>query len=72
LARVVRSRTTAYDGDRRARRDADTMTNTSHGDRSENISRIGVLGTGIVGQTLARRLVEVGYDVMVGARSRGR
>ena len=34
------------------------------------VSRIGVLGTGIVGQTLARRLVEVGYDVMVGARSR--
>jgi 8-hydroxy-5-deazaflavin:NADPH oxidoreductase len=32
--------------------------------------RVGVLGTGMVGQTLARRLTTVGYDVMVGARSR--
>jgi predicted dinucleotide-binding enzyme len=35
------------------------------------VTKIGVLGTGIVGQTLARRLDEVGYDVMVGARSPG-
>jgi len=34
------------------------------------VNKIGVLGTGQVGQTLARRLSEVGYDVMVGARSR--
>jgi hypothetical protein len=33
-------------------------------------TRIGVLGTGMVGQTLAKRLADVGYDVMVGARSR--
>ncbi len=32
--------------------------------------KIGVLGTGIVGQTLSRRLAELGYDVLVGARSR--
>lgn len=32
--------------------------------------KVGVLGTGMVGQTLAQRLVETGYDVMVGARSR--
>ncbi len=31
---------------------------------------IGVLGTGMVGQTLSRRLAGLGYDVMVGARSR--
>jgi predicted dinucleotide-binding enzyme len=34
------------------------------------VTNIGVLGTGIVGQTLSRRLVEVGYAVRVGARSR--
>jgi predicted dinucleotide-binding enzyme len=34
------------------------------------LNRIGVLGTGMVGQTLSRRLAEVGYDVMVGSRSR--
>jgi predicted dinucleotide-binding enzyme len=38
--------------------------------RMEAVHRIGVLGTGMVGQTLARRLVDVGYDVMVGSRSR--
>ena len=42
----------------------------SNGDASAVITRIGVLGTGIVGRTLARRLVEVGYAVMVGARSK--
>ncbi len=31
---------------------------------------IGLLGTGMVGQTLARRLADLGYDVMVGARTR--
>lgn len=30
---------------------------------------LGVLGTGQVGQTIARRAAEVGYDVTVGARS---
>lgn len=33
------------------------------------MTRIGVLGTGIVGRTLGSRLVEVGHDVMIGARS---
>ncbi|MFY9913069.1 MAG: NAD(P)-binding domain-containing protein [Nocardioidaceae bacterium] len=32
--------------------------------------KIAVLGTGNVGQTLSRRLAGLGYDVMVGARSR--
>jgi len=31
--------------------------------------RIGVLGTGMVGQALATRLVETGHDVVMGARS---
>lgn len=31
--------------------------------------RLGVLGTGQVGQAIARRAAEVGYDVLVGARS---
>jgi hypothetical protein len=38
--------------------------------RMTAISRVGVLGTGMVGQTLARRLVGLDYDVMVGARDR--
>lgn len=29
---------------------------------------IGILGTGVVGQTLATKLVELGHDVMLGAR----
>ncbi len=33
------------------------------------MTSIGVLGTGIVGRTLAARLAEVGADVMVGART---
>ncbi len=33
--------------------------------------RIGVLGTGVVGETLATRLVETGHDVVMGARSAG-
>ncbi|MFP5318041.1 MAG: NADPH-dependent F420 reductase [Acidimicrobiia bacterium] len=33
--------------------------------------RIGVLGTGIVGQTLGRRLVELGHEVRMGSRSAG-
>jgi predicted dinucleotide-binding enzyme len=33
--------------------------------------RIGVLGTGMAGETLASRLVEVGHDVVMGARSAG-
>ena len=35
------------------------------------MSRIGVLGTGMVGETLSTRLVEVGHDVVMGARSAG-
>jgi predicted dinucleotide-binding enzyme len=33
--------------------------------------RIGVLGTGIVGQTIASKLAEVGHEVTMGARSAG-
>ena len=33
--------------------------------------RIGVLGTGVVGETLATRLVETGHDIVMGARSAG-
>ncbi|SEQ42176.1 NADPH-dependent F420 reductase [Microlunatus flavus] len=33
--------------------------------------QLGVLGTGQVGQAIARRAAEVGYDVTVGARSAG-
>ena len=33
--------------------------------------RIGVLGTGIVGQTLATKLVDLGHEVTMGARSAG-
>ena len=31
--------------------------------------KIGVLGTGVVGQTIGGRLVSLGHDVMMGARS---
>src|SRR5919199_5873986 len=33
--------------------------------------RIGVLGTGMVGQTLATKLVELGHEVTMGARAAG-
>ena len=33
--------------------------------------RIGVLGTGMVGQTIAAKLVELGHEVTMGARSAG-
>ena len=33
--------------------------------------RIGILGTGVVGQTIATRLVELGHEVTMGARSAG-
>ena len=33
--------------------------------------RIGVLGTGVVGQAIATRSAEVGHEVMMGARDRG-
>jgi predicted dinucleotide-binding enzyme len=33
--------------------------------------RIGILGTGVVGQTLGRKLAEVGHEVRMGARSAG-
>ena len=33
--------------------------------------RIGVLGTGMVGQTIATRLVELGHEVKMGSRSAG-
>ena len=31
--------------------------------------RIGILGTGVVGQTIGSRLVQLGHDVMLGSRS---
>jgi predicted dinucleotide-binding enzyme len=31
--------------------------------------RIGILGTGVVGQTLGARLVQLGHDVKLGSRS---
>ena len=33
--------------------------------------KVGVLGTGVVGQTLAGRLVELGHEVMMGSRQAG-
>jgi 8-hydroxy-5-deazaflavin:NADPH oxidoreductase len=33
------------------------------------VTRVGVLGTGVVGRTLAGRLAEVGHDVVVGSRT---
>ena len=33
--------------------------------------RIGILGTGVVGETIATRLVELGHEVTMGARSAG-
>ena len=33
------------------------------------VKNIGILGTGIVGQTIAGKLVSLGYDVMVGTRN---
>lgn len=33
--------------------------------------RVGVLGTGVVGQTLASRLVELGHEVTMGSRAKG-
>jgi predicted dinucleotide-binding enzyme len=33
------------------------------------VTRVGVLGTGVVGRTLARRLAEVGHDVLIGSRA---
>lgn len=33
------------------------------------MTAVGVLGTGVVGQTIVKRLAELGYDVLVGARS---
>src|SRR6266536_3420809 len=35
------------------------------------MSRIGVLGTGVVGQTVASKLSEVGHEVKMGTRSDG-
>jgi predicted dinucleotide-binding enzyme len=34
--------------------------------------RIGMLGTGVVGQTLAKKLTELGHDVKIGSRDPGR
>jgi predicted dinucleotide-binding enzyme len=31
--------------------------------------RIGVLGTGVVGQSIAGKLISLGHDVMMGARA---
>ncbi len=33
--------------------------------------RVGVLGTGQVGETIATRLVELGHEVMMGSRAAG-
>lgn len=33
--------------------------------------RIGILGTGVVGQTLARKLRELGHEVVIGSRTEG-
>ncbi len=30
--------------------------------------KVGILGTGIVGQTIASKLVSLGYNVMIGTR----
>jgi len=35
------------------------------------MTKVGVLGTGVVGQTLADRLVGLGHEVMMGARQAG-
>jgi predicted dinucleotide-binding enzyme len=37
--------------------------------REESVMRIGVFGTGIVGQTIATKLVALGHEVMRGSRS---
>jgi len=43
-----------------------------HGaDRRLRLVRIGVLGTGTVGQTIAGKLRELGHDVLIGSRSAG-
>jgi predicted dinucleotide-binding enzyme len=39
--------------------------------RKEAEMKIGVLGTGMVGQALAAKLASLGHEVMMGARSRG-
>lgn len=31
--------------------------------------KISIIGTGTVGQTIAAKLIELGYDVMVGTRN---
>ena len=41
------------------------MTDLNVGDPG---SRVGVLGTGMVGDAIATRLIEVGYDVVMGSR----
>ncbi|HKN58083.1 MAG TPA: NAD(P)-binding domain-containing protein, partial [Gemmatimonadaceae bacterium] len=33
--------------------------------------RVGVLGTGVVGKTLATKLVKLGHDVRMGSRTAG-
>ncbi|MGD0337260.1 MAG: NAD(P)-binding domain-containing protein [Bacteroidota bacterium] len=34
------------------------------------VEKIGILGTGLVGQTIASKLVSLGYNVMIGTRDR--
>jgi predicted dinucleotide-binding enzyme len=36
---------------------------------SDNLSAVGVLGTGVVGETIAARLAELGHDVLIGSRT---
>jgi predicted dinucleotide-binding enzyme len=40
-------------------------------DRRLSLVRIGVLGTGVVGTTIAGKLRELGHDVLIGSRSAG-
>ena len=42
---------------------------TSGGDCKDETMRIGILGTGIVGQTLGLKLVQLGHTVMLGTRA---
>src|SRR5215213_6732302 len=46
-----------------------TATSFAHLTRAESNMRIGVLGTGTVGQTIGTRLTQLGHDVKLGARS---
>jgi predicted dinucleotide-binding enzyme len=40
--------------------------------RKEDVMKIGIIGTGMVGRSLGARLVELGHDVMIGTREPAR